>query len=249
MLAERYFGQDNPIGQYLDLPDLARTPVFMMDTAFSIIGVVKDVRNQGPADVPWPGVYLPTTLTAVGNTPRMILVRTTGDPTTVVPGLERAVRAADLDIAIRNGGTIEDDMQRIFHALPRFSLAILTAFATIGLLLVAVGVYGVMAYAVSRRSQEFAIRMALGATEDSIVRAVVRSGAVLLGAGIVIGLAASRVTNELVLSNVVLGSSETDATLSVVAAVAVIAVVGLAACLIPAQRASRISPMAALRQD
>ncbi|HZA36015.1 MAG TPA: hypothetical protein VE505_13845 [Vicinamibacterales bacterium] len=65
----------------------------------------------------------------------------------------------------------------------------------------------------------------------------------------VIGLAASRVTNELVLSNVVLGSSETDSTLSVVAAVAVIAVVGLAACLIPARRASRISPMTALRQD
>jgi putative ABC transport system permease protein len=199
----------------------------MTDTAFSIIGIVKDVRNQGPSDVPWPGVYLPTTLTAVGNTPRMILVRTPGDPTTVVPGLERAVRAAGRDMAIRNGGTIEADMQRIFHAQPRFGLAILTAFATIGLLLVAVGVYGVMAYAVSRRSQEFAIRLALGATEDSVVGAVVRSGAVLLGAGIVIGLAASRVTNELVLSNVVLGSSGTDGTLSVVAAVAVIAVVGL----------------------
>jgi putative ABC transport system permease protein len=130
-----------------------------------------------------------------------------------------------------------------------FGLAILKAFAAIGLLLVAVGVYGVMAYAVSRRSQEFAIRMALGATEDSVVRTVVRSGAVLLGAGIVIGLAASRVTNELLLSTVVLGSSETDSTLSVVAAVAVIAVVGLAACLIPARRASRISPMTALRQD
>jgi putative ABC transport system permease protein len=115
-------------------------------------------------------------------------------------------------------------------------------------LLVAVGVYGVMAYAVSRRSQEFAIRMALGATEDSVVRAVVRSGALLLGAGVVIGLAASRVTNGLVLSNVVLGSSETDATLSVVAAVAVIAAIGLAACVIPARRASRISPMTALRQ-
>jgi putative ABC transport system permease protein len=77
----------------------------------------------------------------------------------------------------------------------------------------------------------------------------VRSGAVLLGAGIVIGLAASRATNALVLSNVVPGSSEIDATLSLVGAVAVIAVVGLAACLIPARRASRISPMTALRQD
>ena len=91
-LAERYFGQDDPIGQYLELPDLAKAPALLTDTRFSIIGIVEDVRNQGPSDVPWPGVYLPTTLTATGNTPRRIVVRTAGDAAAVRAGT-RAGRA------------------------------------------------------------------------------------------------------------------------------------------------------------
>jgi putative ABC transport system permease protein len=169
-LAEQYFDQEDPLGQHLDLPDLANAPALLASTRFSIIGVVEDVRNQGPSEVPWPGVYLPTTLTAAGNTPRRIVVRTAGDAGAVLPALERAVRAVDLDVAVRSGGTLDDALKRGFHAQPRFSLVILTAFAAIGLALVAVGVYGVMAYAVSRRAQEFAIRMALGATSEDVVR-------------------------------------------------------------------------------
>jgi putative ABC transport system permease protein len=248
-LAERYFGQEDPLGQYLDLPDLARAPALLPDTRFSIIGVVENVRNQGPSEVPWPGVYLPTTLTAEGNTPRRIVVRTQGDAAAVLPALERAVRAVDRDVAVRSGLTLDEALKRNFHAQPRFSLVILTAFAGIGLALVAVGVYGVMAYAVSRRAQEFAIRMALGATREDVVRTVVRAGAVLLGAGIVIGLAVSQMTNRLVVSYVVMDSARADVLWSGLGAVAVIALVGLAACLIPARRVARMSPMAALRQD
>jgi putative ABC transport system permease protein len=250
-LAERYFGRDDPLGQYLELPDLAKAPALLSDTSFSVIGIVEDVRNQGPSDVPWPGVYLPTTLTAHGNTPRRIVVRTAGDPaaSVVLPALERAVRAVDLDVAVRSGVTLDDALKRSFHAQPRFSLVILTAFAAVGLALVAVGVYGLMAYAVSRRAQEFAIRMALGATSEDVVRTVVRAGVVLLGTGIIIGLAASQMTNRLVASHVVMESAGAGALWPGVGAVAVIALVGLAACLIPARRVSRMSPMAALRQD
>jgi putative ABC transport system permease protein len=248
-LSERYFGQDDPLGQYLDLPDLARAPALLGDTRFSVVGVVEDVRNTGPAEAPWPGVYLPTTITAPGNTPRRIVVRTSGDAASVLPALERAVRAVDLDVAVRSGLTLEEALKRNFHAQPRFSLVILTAFAAIGLALVAVGVYGVMAYAVSRRAQEFAIRMALGATEDDVIRTVVRAGLVLLGAGIVIGLAASQVTNRMVVSYVVTTSADAGVSWPGLGAVVVIAGVGLAACLIPARRVSRMSPMAALRQD
>jgi putative ABC transport system permease protein len=248
-LATRYFGQEDPLGQYLDLPDLARAPVLLTDTRFSIIGIVEDVRNQGPSEVPWPGLYLPTTLTALGNTPRRIVVRTAGNAASVLPALERAVRAVDLDVAVRPGITLDDALKRSFHAQPRFSLVILTAFAGIGLALVAVGVYGVMAYAVSRRAQEFAIRMALGATREDVVRTVVRAGIVLLGAGIVIGLLVSQMTNRLVVSYVVMDSAGADVLWSGLGAVGVIAMVGLAACLIPARRVSRLSPMAALRQD
>jgi putative ABC transport system permease protein len=247
-LADRYFGQEDPIGQYLDLPDLAKAPASVTDPRFSIVGVVEDVRNQGPNQIPRPGIYLPTTVTMDGNTPRLVLVRTTGDAATVVPALERTVRAVDANVPVRSGQTVEGQLQRGLLAQPRFSLVILTVFAIIGLLLVAVGIYGVMAYAVSQRRHEFAIRMALGATGEDVVRSVVRSGTVLLGAGVGIGLAASRVTNGLV-STVVFDARGDDSMLSAAIVVAVIAAVGLTACLVPARRASRTSPIAALRQD
>jgi putative ABC transport system permease protein len=248
-LAERYFGQEDLLGQFLELPDLAKAPALLTDTRFNIIGVVEDVRNQGPSQAPWPGVYLPTTLTAVGNWPRRIIVRTTGDAAAVLPSLVQAVRAVGRDVAVQTGDTLDNALARSFHAQPRFSLVILSAFAAIGLALVAVGVYGVMAYAVSRRAQEFAIRMALGATRMDVVRAVVRAGIVLLAAGIVIGLAVSQITNRLVVSHVMITSVNADVLWSGLGAVAVIALVGLAACLIPARRVSQMSPTAALRQD
>ncbi len=248
-LAARYFGQEDALGQYLDLPDLAKAPALLTDTRFSVIGVVEDVRNMGPSEAPRPGVYLPTTLTAAGNSPRRIVVRTAGDAATVLPAVERAVRAVDLDVAVRSAATLDDTMNVVFHARPRFSLIILTVFAAVGLALVAVGVYGVMAYAVSRRAQEFAIRMALGATREDVMRTVVRAGAVLLGTGIVIGLAVSQITNRLVVSYVVMESADADVLWSGLGAVAVIALVGVAACMIPARRVSRMNPLAALRQD
>jgi len=91
--------------------------------------------------------------------------------------------------------------------------------------------------------------MALGATSEDVVRTVVRAGIVLLGSGIVIGLAASQMTNRLVVSYVVMESADGDVLWSGLGAVAVIALVGLAACVIPARRVLRMSPMAALRQD
>jgi putative ABC transport system permease protein len=245
----RFFGEEDPIGQYIELPQLAKAPTQVPNTTFAIVGIVEDVRNQGLQQAPLPGVYLPTTLTALGNTPRRIIVRSAGEAEAVVPALERAVRAVDLNVAVLTGSTLESALQRNFFAAPRFSLVILSIFAVVGLLLVAIGVYGVMAYAVSRRSQEFAIRMALGATGRDVVGSVLRAGGLLLAVGIVVGIAASRLTNAIVSSNVVVMSGETNPLLWGGPAVAVIVVVGLAACLIPALRAARTSPMQALRQD
>ena len=246
-LADRYFGRDEAIGQFLELPELAKPPLALTHTTFRVVGVVNDVRNDGPQSVPYPGIYLPASLWAIGNQPYQILARTAGDPAPVAMAMARAVGALNPDVPVRQSGTVEDDLKRSWHAQPRFSLFILTVFGAIGLLLVAIGVYGVMAYAVSRRGQEFAIRMALGATQQDILRVVLQSGTWLLGAGIVAGLAASRLTNRLV-SSAVLDTEQVDVA-SGIAAVAVIVVVGVAACLIPALRASRITPMAALRQD
>lgn len=133
------------------------------------------------------------------------------------------MRAVDLDVAVRGGFALDAAVKRSLHAQPRFSLVILTILAAIGLALVGVGVYGVMAYAVSRRAQEFAIRMALGATGEDVMRTVVRAGLVLLGVGVVMGLAVSQMTNRLVVSYVVMDSPGSDARWSVLA-VTVVAV-------------------------
>ena len=246
-MAARYFDGEDALGQFVEIPELAKTPISFTDPTFRIVGVVEDVRNDGPQDTPYPGIYLPSSLLTVGNQPYWILVRTAGDPAPVATAIGRGVGALNAGVPVRQIGTIEDLVQRSWHAQPRFSLFILTVFATIGLLLVAIGVYGVMAYAVSRRSQEFAIRMALGAKRGDVLRTVLASGASLLGLGIVVGLLGSLITNRLI-SNAVLNTERVDVASGVVA-VAVIVVVGIAACLIPAQRASRTSPMAALRQD
>ncbi len=247
-LAERYFGNEDPVGQYLDLPELARPPIALADTIFRVVGIVGDFRNTGPHESGWPTLYLPTTLTAFGNTPRVIVARTTGDPAQFVSALSGAVRRVSPDVPVGWAATLEDDLRESFFAQPRFFLVILTTFATIGLLLVAVGVYGVMAYAVSRRAQEFAIRMALGATGADVLRTVVRSGVVLLAFGIVAGLAASRVTNRVVASFDA-GATSAESIWSAAVAVAVIVAVGVAACLIPALRAARTNPMQALRAE
>ena len=246
-LADRFFGRDEALGQFLEMPQLAKPPLALTDTTFLIVGVVEDVLNDGPQSVPYPGIYLPSSLSAIGNQPYQILARTAGDPAPVAIAMGRAVGALDPDVPVREFGTVEDELKRSWHAQPRFSLVILTVFAAIGLLLVAIGVYGVMAYAVSRRSQEFAIRMALGASQQDVLRVVLTSGAWLLGIGIVAGLVASQLTNRVV-SSAVLNTDRIDVA-SGIAAVVVIVVVGVAACLIPARRAARTSPMQALRQD
>jgi len=246
-LADRYFGRTEAIGQYLELPELAKPPLALTDPAFRIVGIVEDVINDGPLTVANLGIYLPAWLWAIGNQPYQILARTAGDPAPVAMAMGGALASLSRDVPIRQFGTVENDLKRFWLAQPRFSLFILTVFAAIGLLLVAVGVYGVTAYAVSRRAQEFAIRMALGATGQDVLRVVLKSGTWLLGMGIVAGLVASRLTNRLV-SSVVLNTEQVDVA-SGIAAVAVIVVVGVAACLIPALRASRTTPMAGLRQE
>ena len=246
-LATRYFGSEDALGQFVELPDLAKPPMSLADTTFRIVGIVEDVRNDGPQDRPYPGIYLPSSLRPVGNQPYWILARTTTDPAPVAVAMGRVIGAVSADVPIRQTGTVEDLVARSWHAQPRFGLFILTVFATIGLALVAIGVYGVMAYTVSRRSQEYAIRVALGATHVDVRRTVLVSGVWLLGIGVVTGLAASQVTSRF-MSAVILNTTIVDVA-STVIAVAVILVVGIAACLVPARRAARISPITALRQD
>jgi ABC-type antimicrobial peptide transport system permease subunit len=150
-------------------------------------------------------------------------------------------------VGLSDAGWLEDIVARVFHAQPRFTLIILAAFAAIGLLLVSLGVYGVLACAASRQTQEIALRMALGAGRTDVLSLVLRTGLKLVVAGVALGLAAGFATNRLMTAQLWNTSPYDPATLF--AAVAVIACVGTAACYVPAARALRVDPMAALRVE
>jgi putative ABC transport system permease protein len=138
-------------------------------------------------------------------------------------------------------------MRRSFYARPRFSLLILGIFASAGILLVAFGVYGVLAYTVSEQTREIAIRMALGGERGHVIRMVVRLGLQLVGLGLLIGIGASLLTNRLLVTQLWNTSPHDPPTFAAVTSM--IVAIGLLACWIPARRAVRVEPAVALRHE
>jgi putative ABC transport system permease protein len=240
-----YFPNDDPIGQNFKFnvfDQIAQTP---HDAYFEIIGVVADVKNQGLQDPPMPQAYIPYTVTAYAN--RAILVRTAVHPRFLLNSVRAEIWAVDRNVAFSEAGTLTDLLQRYSYAQPEFGLVSLSAFAGIGLLLAAIGVFSVMAYSVSLQTHEIGVRLALGAQRGDILRMVLNKGLTLVTAGILIGLATSFGVTRL-LSSELWGVSASDPwTFSVV--VAVVIAVGTAACLSPARRATRVDPLIALRYE
>jgi putative ABC transport system permease protein len=240
-----YFTNDDPIGQQFKFnvfDQIAQTP---HDAYFEIVGVVSDIKNQGLQDPPLPQAYIPYTVSAYGN--RAILVRTAVDPLSLLKSVRTEIWAVDRNVALSEAGTLTAFLQRYSYAQPEFGLVSLGAFAGIGLLLTAIGVFSVMAYAVSLQTREIGIRMALGAQRAEILRMVLSKGLGLVIAGILIGLATSFAANRL-LSTEIWGVSASDPW-TVSAVVAVVVLVGAVACLLPARRATRVDPLIALRYE
>jgi putative ABC transport system permease protein len=244
-LAKKYFGADEPLGRTIRLPRLSTLQVPVADPTFEIIGVVGDMANEGPRELASPQVFLPFT---VVTPPGMALViRTSDEPLRVVNGLRREIQAVDRDVALIEPEPMDSVIQRVFYARPRFSLLVLGIFAGAGIVLVAFGVYGVLAYTVSQQTREIAIRVALGGERGHVIQMVLRLGMQLVGAGLVIGVAASLATNRLLVSQLWNTSPNDAATFAVV--IAAIVAIGALACWIPARRAVHVEPMVALRHE
>jgi putative ABC transport system permease protein len=245
-LVERYFGGENPIGRPMRLTMLGTLPRGKVDDpTFEIVGVVADAKNQGPREPIIPEAFIPYSIT--GTFDRGMLVRTATAPLPMVNSVRRAIWGVDRNVALTMINSLTESMKQFSYAEPRFGLVVLGVFAGVGLLLVALGVYSVIAYRVSRQIHDIGIRMALGASRGNVMKLVLRKGLVLIAGGIVLGLATSLVVTR-ILADQLYGIPPHDpATLAVVIAVVVAA--GLCACYFPARRATRVDPMVALRSD
>jgi putative ABC transport system permease protein len=241
----QFLAGEDPLGQSVRLTRLATLPVPVTDPTFEVIGVVRDAANQGPRDPPSPQAFVPYTFRGPG--PLWLVMRTTTDPAGLINPLRREIQALNRDVAVIDPTVLTEFIQRVFFARPRFSLLVLGIFAATGILLVAFGVYGVLAYTVSQQTREIAIRMALGGERGHVVRMVLRLGLRLVGAGLIIGVAVSLATNRL-LTIQLWNTSPTDP-VTFAAVITAIVVIAALACWIPARRAVRVEPLVALRHE
>ena len=243
--AREHFNHRDPTGQEIRFTDFETLPDWPREPYFEIIGVVRDAKNRGLEEAPRPEVYLPYTLTGAGS--RGILVRSLVNPDSIFANIRREVGAVDPNIALVDAGTIQHDLDRHYYAGPQFLFLLMCGFATVGFVLVVVGLFSVISCSVASQTHEIGIRMALGAQQASILRMTLTTGFRLLAAGIFIGLSASYGLTRLLASQI-WGVSTTDPwTFGGVATIVV--TVGLAACFLPARRATRVDPMVALRYE
>jgi len=243
--AHKYLGSDNPLGQRLRLAELETFPDPVHDPLFEIIGVVADAKNQGLQDPVRPEVWVPYTVT--GSAFRGILVRTANDPAAMMNSIRQEIWATDHEVALTLTGSLESYISSFSYAGPRFGFLLMTIFSCIGLVLVTIGVYSVLAYTTARRTQEIGIRMALGAEGPDVLRLVIWVGLRLVAVGIAIGLIASLALGRVIATQLWGVSAYDPVTISTVSALLLIT--GALACWIPARRAARVDPLVALRYE
>ncbi len=248
-MAKQYWPKQDPIGQVITIgkglgPQFEEPPR-------EIVGIVGNVRETGLSDNQSGVMYVPQSqitegLTQLANSvlPLAWAIRTTADPAGLRNAIEREMRAVDSRVSV---GHVRNMEQVIAESVARqnFNMVLLTVFGAIALLLAAIGIYGLMAYSVERRTQELGIRMALGAAAADVLKLVLWQGARLTAVGLAIGLALAYALMRL-LASLLFGVKSTDPVSFAIVA-AILAFVALLASYIPARRAARIAPSDALR--
>ena len=242
--ARRFFGSASPIGRTVSLDYLGRPPLALADTGFEVVGVIDDVRNQGPVREPAPEIYVPF---GINSAFAFLIVETRVPPQRLERSVRAEVYALDSQQPVTEVLTLDAVIDQEVFAQPRFSLLLLGVFAGVGLLLAVVGVYGIVAYSVAQQRAEFGVRFALGASRSDVLRLVLGRGLRLIAFGTLAGLVLALWVTR-VLSAEVAGISTRDP-LAYVAVAIVLGAAGLLASLPPALRAARSSPLAALRME
>jgi predicted permease len=245
-LATRYFGRENPIGKLVRVNRLSKVGEKMPEPTFEIIGVVADIRNQGLEEATVPEVFLP--LTAGSFAFPRILVRTSVEPHGLVGAVRGELQAINKNLVRQEPALLDDLIAKYSYSRPKFSVFLMGVFASVGLLLVGTGIYSVMAYAVSQRTREIGIRMALGAEQLQIFGGVLAVAIRLILLGLVGGTLGSFLMNHLLMTQVWTDTAAFDPWV-LSGGVAMIVILGLAACYVPARRATKVQPLVALRHE
>ncbi|HJQ25171.1 MAG TPA: ABC transporter permease [Blastocatellia bacterium] len=241
-LAQRYFPDEDPIGKRVSNVGANQNDGDPQE--YEIVGVIGDVHHSSLTRAAAPELYLPYQQNSWGW--GSFLVRTTGDPGSLTKSFTREIQAGDRTVPVTN---VQPLAQAIHDtaAETQFYTILFALFGATGLILTLTGIYGVIAYAVTQRTQEIGIRMALGGRAADVLRLFVGQGMALAAAGIVIGVVVAIALTRL-MTNLLFGLSATDP-LTFAGVALGLALVALAACYIPARRATKVDPMVALRYE
>lgn len=235
-LAERFWPNEYPVGKRLQRGKSGpwRT----------VVGVISDTKEYSAEKEPPIAVYYPAEQVIARN--MYLVIRTTSDPVPMTAAIVKEIQAVDPEMPVYDVGSMD---QRLYGSLARqrFSMFLLGVFALIALILAAIGVYGVMAYSVSQRTHEIGVRIALGARPDAILRLVIRQALILAALGIAIGLIGAFALTR-VMSSLLFGVSATDLLTFVITSL-LLGSIALMASYIPARRAAKVDPIAALQHE
>jgi len=230
--AKKYFPADDPVGR----------PVRLDDVEHTVVGIVGDVHQTSLETAPRAEIYEPLPQTRAGS--GELLIRTNGDPYQLLPAVKAALHQALPDVPLRGVRTMEELISRR-TAQRRLNMLLLGLFGLLGLVIAAVGIYGVMAYVVSQRTREIGVRMALGATRGNVVRMVMWNASLTVALGLTIGGAGAWYLSAA--ARTFLFRLDATDPRAFAAATVTLAAVASIASLIPARRAASIDPMVALR--
>jgi putative ABC transport system permease protein len=238
--AKAHFPGESPLGKRVKFGGHSDTDMPWME----VIGVVAHVKNYGVDEDSRVELYLPYLQSPIGSF--TVVVRSHGDPASLASGLRGAVSAVDPDVPVYAVRTLEDLVSER-NAQRRLAVVLLSIFAAIALALAAIGIYGVMSYAVAQRTQEIGIRLALGAHRRDILSMVLRHGLGLALAGVAVGLLTAFGLARLVASLLFRVSATDPPTFSLVPLLLI--AVAMLACYLPARRATRVDPLVSLRYE
>jgi putative ABC transport system permease protein len=239
----------DPLGDHLRLSVLEQAPPRSITDAtrtpeVRIVGIIADTRNAGLRSQPVPAVILPYSVIAPAQ--RVLAVRTSGDSGLLLNPIRAAVREIDPEQPLTRPITVAEILGQEVEQ-PRFTMALFTTFAALGLLLAAAGIYSVLSFHVTLRTHEMGVRMALGANRGDILRLTLLMGGRLVATGAAVGVVASLAATRLLRSEL-FGVEPADP-LAYAAIVIVLGLVAFLACYVPAHRAARVDAITALRQD